>query len=91
MKQGVEDVEEVEEAAGVATRRDQIGRNNRDRAPSLPSALSRRLLRAGTSDTLKEALGRGEVSERLKEPASKAGSLAKLGSWVRIPPSPPYL
>ena len=32
---------------------------------------------------------RGEVSERLKEPASKAGSLAKPGSWVRIPPSPP--
>ena len=33
----------------------------------------------------------GEVSERLKEPASKAGSLAKPGSWVQIPPSPPYL
>jgi hypothetical protein len=32
---------------------------------------------------------RGEVSERLKEPASKAGSLPKAGSWVRIPPSPP--
>ena len=32
---------------------------------------------------------RGEVSERSKEPASKAGSLAKPGSWVRIPPSPP--
>jgi hypothetical protein len=31
----------------------------------------------------------GEVSERLKEPASKAGSLAKPGSWVQIPPSPP--
>ena len=25
----------------------------------------------------------------MKEPASKAGSLAKPGSWVRIPPSPP--
>jgi hypothetical protein len=25
----------------------------------------------------------------LKEPASKAGSLAKPGSWVQIPPSPP--
>src|SRR6185437_443975 len=33
----------------------------------------------------------GEVSERLKEPASKAGSLAKPGSWVQIPPSPPWL
>jgi hypothetical protein len=31
------------------------------------------------------------VSERLKEPASKAGSLAKPGSWVQIPPSPPFL
>jgi hypothetical protein len=30
------------------------------------------------------------VSERLKEPASKAGSLPKAGSWVRIPPSPPF-
>ena len=30
------------------------------------------------------------MSERLKEPASKAGSLAKPGSWVRIPPSPPF-
>jgi hypothetical protein len=30
------------------------------------------------------------VSERLKEPASKAGSLAKPGSWVQIPPSPPF-
>ena len=25
----------------------------------------------------------------MKEPASKAGSLPKAGSWVRIPPSPP--
>ena len=33
----------------------------------------------------------GEVSERLKEPASKAGSLVKPGSWVQIPPSPPFL
>ncbi len=31
------------------------------------------------------------MSERLKEPASKAGSLAKPGSWVQIPPSPPKL
>src|SRR5882762_10544015 len=31
----------------------------------------------------------GEVSEWSKEPASKAGSLAKPGSWVRLPPSPP--
>jgi hypothetical protein len=29
------------------------------------------------------------VSERLKELASKASSLAKPGSWVQIPPSPP--
>ena len=40
---------------------------------------------------LRPHFGFGEVSERLKEPASKAGSLAKPGSWVRILPSPPYL
>ena len=43
------------------------------------------------SATLSTNSRRGEVSERLKEPASKAGSLAKPGSWVRIPPSPPFL
>ena len=29
------------------------------------------------------------MSEWSKEPASKAGSLEKPGSWVRLPPSPP--
>jgi hypothetical protein len=33
---------------------------------------------------------RGEVSERLKELASKA-SVGEILPWVRIPPSPPYL
>ena len=43
-----------------------------------------------TSVTLFSSLEtRGEVSEWLKEPASKAGGLVKPGSWVRIPPSPP--
>ena len=32
----------------------------------------------------------GEVAERLKAPLSKSGILSKTGSWVRIPPSPPY-
>jgi hypothetical protein len=32
---------------------------------------------------------RGEVSERLKELASKA-SVGEILPWVRIPPSPPY-
>jgi hypothetical protein len=31
----------------------------------------------------------GEVSERLKELASKA-SVGEILPWVRIPPSPPY-
>jgi hypothetical protein len=30
------------------------------------------------------------VAERLKAPLSKSGILSKTGSWVRIPPSPPY-
>ena len=34
--------------------------------------------------------GRGEVSERLKELASKA-SVGGTLPWVRIPPSPPFL
>src|SRR5271154_5483642 len=33
---------------------------------------------------------RGEVSERLKELASKA-SVGETRPWVQIPPSPPYL
>ena len=33
---------------------------------------------------------RGEVAEWLKAPLSKSGILAKPGSWVRIPPSPPF-
>jgi hypothetical protein len=32
---------------------------------------------------------RGEVSERLKELASKA-SVGEILPWVRIPPSPPF-
>jgi hypothetical protein len=32
----------------------------------------------------------GEVAERLKAPLSKSGILPKAGSWVRIPPSPPF-
>jgi hypothetical protein len=32
----------------------------------------------------------GEVAEWLKAPLSKSGILAKPGSWVQIPPSPPY-
>ncbi len=34
--------------------------------------------------------GKGEVAERLKAPLSKSGILPKVGSWVRIPPSPPF-
>src|SRR5712692_8443316 len=37
-----------------------------------------------------QAFSCGEVSERLKEPASKAGRPGTV-SWVRIPPSPPSL
>ena len=32
----------------------------------------------------------GEVAEWLKAPLSKSGILPKAGSWVRIPPSPPF-
>src|SRR5690242_13598787 len=46
-------------------------------------------LRVAEKRRLRYTRCRGEVSERLKEPASKAGSLAKPGSWVQIPPSPP--
>ena len=30
------------------------------------------------------------MAERLKAPLSKSGILSKTGSWVQIPPSPPY-
>ncbi len=35
--------------------------------------------------------GVGEVAEWLKAPLSKSGIPPKVGSWVRIPPSPPSL
>src|SRR5579863_1245820 len=43
----------------------------------------------GFAKLIKHLLGRGEVSERLKELASKA-SVGGTLPWVRIPPSPPF-
>jgi hypothetical protein len=57
----------------------------------LTAAIQCELSGRSASATLSRISRRGEVSERLKEPASKAGSLAKPGSWVRIPPSPPRI
>ena len=48
------------------------------------------LLAVGTFVKLRKRPRIGEVSERLKELASKA-SVGETQPWVRIPPSPPLL
>src|SRR6185437_10232876 len=48
-----------------------------------------KLLAIGTFVKLRKHPRIGEVSERLKELASKA-SVGETQPWVRIPPSPPY-
>jgi hypothetical protein len=72
---------------GVGPRLDTASNQAQDKLSVLVRAME--LRGRGAFAKLANSTGRGEVSERLKEPASKAGSLAKPGSWVRIPPSPP--